>query len=77
MNEEILKLKTDIYDIEAGFAQLQYMIEIIKDYGEYNSDHSDGVEKMTYLVNLLYQQHLTIREKLEEFIPGFQNQIKR
>lgn len=72
MNDETTKLKTDVYDIEAALAQQQFLLEIIKDYGEYNSENSDGVDKMTYLINILYEQQKKLRKKLDDFIPMLQ-----
>lgn len=77
MSEEIDKLKTDVYEIEASLAHQQFMLEIIKDFGEYNSENSDGVDKMTYMVNLLHAQQKTLRKKFDEFIPRFQKSIRR
>lgn len=77
MSEEMDKLKTDVYEIEASLAHQQFMLEIIKDFGEYNSENSDGVDKMTYMVNLLHAQQKTLRKKFDEFIPRFQKSIRR
>lgn len=77
MKKEIAKLKTDIYEIEASLAQQQFLLEIMKDFGEYNSDNSDGVDKMTYLVRTLLESQINLRSKLEDFIPQFQKYLSK
>lgn len=76
MKATISKLRTDLYDIEAAFAKQQFLLEIIRDYGEFNSENSDGVDKMTYLINILYLQQKRLRKSLDEYIPRLQRYFK-
>ncbi len=75
MQSEKINLKAEIYDIEVALSQETFLMEIMKDFGEYNSEASDGVDKMTYILNILYNKHLKLREKLDEFIPRLQKFI--
>ena len=77
MNEEIEKLKTYVYEIEASLAHQQFILEIIKDFGEYNSENSDGVDKMTYMINILHNDQKALRKKFDDFIPKFQKSVRR
>lgn len=77
MNEEIEKLKIYVYEIEASLAHQQFMLEIIKDFGEYNSENSDGVDKMTYMINILHNHQKALRKKFDDFIPKFQKSVRR
>lgn len=75
MRNEKTELKTEIYDIEVAISQELFLMEIMKDFGEYNSESSEGVDKMTYLLNLLYDKHTLLAEKLDDFIPKLQKHI--
>ena len=46
-------LRTEVYEIEAILAKQQFLSEIIRDFGEYNSENSEIADKMTYLVKIL------------------------
>ena len=75
MKNEKSDLKTEIYEIEADLSQETFLMEIMKDFGEYNSEGSDGVDKMTYMLNMLYKRHLRLKERLNDFIPRMQRNI--
>ncbi len=75
MKNEKSDLKTEIYEIEADLSQETFLMEIMKDFGEYNSESSDGVDKMTYMLNVLYKRHLKLKERLNDFIPRMQRNI--
>ena len=75
MKNEKMYLKAEIYDIEVALSQETFLMEIMKDFGEYNSEASEGVDKMTYMLNILYEKHVKLTEKLDEFIPRLQKYI--
>lgn len=75
MKNDKMDLKAEIYDIEAELSQETFLMEIMKDFGEYNSEASEGVDKMTYMLNILYNKHLSLIEKLDDFIPRMQRHI--
>ena len=75
MKNEKMDLKAEIYDIEVALSHETFLMEIMKDFGEYNSEASEGVDKMTYMLNILYEKHVKLTEKLDEFIPRLQKYI--
>jgi len=76
MKNKLKKLSTEVYEMEASLARQQLILEIMKDFGEYNSENSDGVDKMMFLVNILYRNQRNLRKKLDEFIPEFQKNCR-
>lgn len=75
MNEELKNLKTEIYEIESAIAEQQFITEILMDFGEYNSENSDGVDKMTYILKILHKKQRALRLKFEDFVPKFQKNL--
>lgn len=69
-------LRTEVYEIEAILAKQQFLSEIIRDFGEYNSENSEIADKMTYLVKILLKSQKHLLNRLENFITRFQRQFK-
>ena len=69
-------LRTEVYEIEAILAKQQFLSEIIRDFGEYNSENSEIADKMTYLVKILLKSQKHLLNKFENFITRFQRQFK-
>lgn len=69
-------LRTEVYEIEAILAKQQFLSEIIRDFGEYNSENSEFADKMTYLVKILLKSQKHLLNRFENFITRFQRQFK-
>lgn len=69
-------LRTEVYEIEAILAKQQFLSEIIRDFGEYNSENSEIADKMTYLVKILLKSQKHLLNRFENFITRFQKQFK-
>ncbi|MCI5888910.1 MAG: hypothetical protein MRZ62_05295 [Brachyspira sp.] len=69
-------LRTEVYEIEAILAKQQFLSEIIRDFGEYNSENSEIADKMTYLVKILLKSQKHLLNRFENFITRFQRQFK-
>lgn len=69
-------LRTEVYEIEAILAKQQFLSEIIRDFGEYNSENSEIADKMTYLVKILLKRQKHLLNRFENFITRFQRQFK-
>ena len=69
-------LRTEVYEIEAILAKQQFLSEIIRDFGEYNSENSEVADKMTYLVKILLKSQKHLLNRFENFITRFQRQFK-
>lgn len=69
-------LRTEVYEIEAILAKQQFLSEIIRDFGEYNSENSEIADKMTYLVKILLKSQNHLLNRFENFITRFQRQFK-
>lgn len=69
-------LRTEVYEIEAILAKQQFLSEIIRDFGEYNSENSEIADKMTYLVKILLKSQKHLLNRFENFITRFQRHFK-
>lgn len=69
-------LRTEVYEIEAILVKQQFLSEIIRDFGEYNSENSEIADKMTYLVKILLKSQKHLLNRFENFITRFQRQFK-
>lgn len=69
-------LRTEVYELEAILAKQQFLSEIIRDFGEYNSENSEIADKMTYLVKILLKSQKHLLNRFENFITRFQRQFK-
>lgn len=69
-------LRTEVYEIEAILAKQQFLSEIIRDFGEYNSENCEIADKMTYLVKILLKSQNHLLNRFENFITRFQRQFK-
>ncbi len=70
-------LRTEVYEIEAILAKQQFLSEIIRDFGEYNSENSEIADKMTYLVKLLLKSQNHLLRRFDDFIVNFQQHLKK
>ena len=69
-------LRIEVYEIESILAKQQFLSEIIRDFGEYNSENSEIADKMTYLVKILMKNQKHLLNRFENFITRFQRQFK-
>lgn len=72
MNENTNDLKEKIYDLEMAYEEISMLIDIIKEFGEYNAELPDGAEKMHFLTSILSEKSSRYKTILSEFIPEFQ-----
>lgn len=72
MNKNTNDLKEKIYDLEMAYEEISMLIDIIKEFGEYNAELPDGAEKMHFLTSILSEKSSRYKTILSEFIPEFQ-----
>lgn len=76
MNGNFEKIREKIYDLEMMYGEIGMLIEIIKDFGEYNDEVLEGTEKMHYIAAVLAEKSFEYKKCLAEFIPEFQKMCK-
>lgn len=76
MNTNVSELRDKIYDLEMSYEEISMLIDIIKEFGEYNAELPNGGEKMYFLTSILAEKSLKYKKLLAEFIPKFQEQFK-